>query len=135
MKILLAIPADEHLIHREAVIPLGIAYINGALRAEGFDVISCNLNFVEGEVEDYLRKIINNELIDVFLCGGTSYNYHSMKSLFRMVKSISNNIITVGGGVGYTAQPYLFPQMTNPDYVVLGEGERTMCELMHALEA
>ena len=135
MKILLAIPADEHLIHREAVIPLGIAYINGALREEGFDVISCNLNYVEGEVEDYLRRTINNESIDVFLCGGTSYNYHSMKNLFRMVKSISNNIITVGGGVGYTAQPYLFPQMTNPDYVVLGEGEGTMCELMHALEA
>ena len=47
MKILLAIPADEHLIHREAVIPLGIAYINGALRAEGFDVISCNLIILE----------------------------------------------------------------------------------------
>ena len=134
MRILLTIPTDVSSSHKESVIPLGIAYINGSLRENGFDVISCNLNYVKGDVSDFLENIITSNNIDIFMCGGTSYHYHSMRDLFDIVKRIKPQIITIGGGVGYTSQPYLFPQMTNPDYVVLGEGEETTCELIRTLE-
>ena len=135
MKVLLVIPKDDHLIHRESVIPLGIAYINGALRADGIDVISFNLNYIDTDLEAFLEEVIRIHGVDVFLCGGTSYNYRAMKALFTLVKKLKPSIITVGGGVAYTSNPLLFAEMTNPDYAILGEGEVTVCQLIRCLEA
>lgn len=134
MNVLLVIPPDKHLIHRESVIPLGIAYINGSLRKSGINVISYNLNYVDGNLYEFLAKIISEEHIDVLLCGGTSYNYWGLKTVFDFAKKIKKNIITIGGGAGYTSNPNLFAEMTNPDFVVLGEGEITTCELIHCIE-
>lgn len=133
MKILLAIPKDTYMSNRESVIPLGIAYINGALRSKNFDVVSCNLNYAGNDVYEYLKELISSYEIDVLMCGGTSYHYHAIREIFKAAKRIKPSIITVGGGVGYTAQPMLFSKMTCPDYVILGEGEESACELMSAL--
>lgn len=86
MNVLLVIPPDKHLIHRESVIPLGIAYINGSLRKSGINVISYNLNYVDGNLYEFLAKIISEEHIDVLLCGGTSYNYWGLKTVFDFAK-------------------------------------------------
>lgn len=134
MKILLAIPNEDYSPHKEAIMPIGVAYINGALRAKNFDVVACNLNYVKENIQDYLKQVIVEQNVDIFLCGGTSYHFHSLKSLFKIVKQIKPEIITIGGGVGYTAQPDLLSKLTNPDYVILGEGEETTCELISALE-
>lgn len=134
MNVLLVIPPDKHLIHRESVIPLGIAYINGALRANGINVFAYNLNYVEGKLEDFLKKAIQEHNIEILLCGGTSYNYWGMKLVFDLAKKINNRIITVGGGAGYTSNPVIFAEMTEPDFVILGEGEITTCELIRCIE-
>ena len=57
MRILLTIPTDVSSSHKESVIPLGIAYINGALRENGFDVISCNLNYVNTSQNPHLYQL------------------------------------------------------------------------------
>lgn len=134
MKVLLVIPKDDHLIHRESVIPLGIAYINGSLRGAGFDVITCNLNYVDKSLRDFLKEMIETQKVDILLCGGTSYNYWAMKEVFDLVKEIKPEVITVGGGVAYTSNPALFAEMITPDYVIIGEGEVTVCELLRCLE-
>lgn len=134
MNVLLVIPPDKHLIHRESVIPLGSAYINGALRNSGINVFSYNLNYINDELFVFLEKIISKHNIDILLCGGTSYNYWGMKMVFEIAKMIKVDIITIGGGAGYTSNPILFAEMTNPDFVVLGEGEITTCELIRCIE-
>lgn len=134
MNVLLVIPPDKHLIHRESVIPLGIAYINGALRKSGISVFSYNLNYIEEELFVFLETVIKNHNIDILMCGGTSYNYRGMKIVFEFSKIIKEDIITIGGGAGYTSSPMVFAEMTNPDYVVLGEGEITTCELISCIE-
>lgn len=134
MNILLVIPPDKHLIHRESVIPLGIAYINGALRGNGINVFAYNLNYAEDRIDVFLEKVLREHNIEILLCGGTSYNYWGMKLVFDLAKKINNRIITIGGGAGYTSNPLLFAEMTQPDYVVLGEGEITTCELIRCLE-
>lgn len=133
MKILLAIPTDTQLSKKESVLPLGTAYIQGALKAAGFDVLGCNLNYVKGDINDYLHQIITENNIDVFMIGGTSFHMHAMRDLFYKVKRINPKIVTIGGGAGYTAQPELLSRLTKPDYAVLGEGEETTCELMKTL--
>lgn len=134
MKVLLVIPQDEHLIHRESIIPLGIAYINGALRAAGIDVTAYNLNYVTGDIYPIMEKLILDDEIDILLCGGTSYNYWGMKAVFDVGKQIKPSLITIGGGVGYTSNPLIFAEMTAPDYAIIGEGEITTCELIRCLE-
>lgn len=134
MKILLLIPTDSTERHRESAIPIGIAYINAVLRTMDVDVITCNMLFLNESPEKYLRRVILEEKVDVVCCGGTTYSYRSIKTVFAYAKMLNHRIITIGGGPGYTAQPELFSKMTNADYAVLGEGEETIRELITSLK-
>lgn len=132
--ILLVIPREREYHHREAMIPPGIAYINGALRSAGLPVRSINLNFCEGNEEDILKEQVIKNDIRYLLCGGTAFNVREIESYFTYVKKIKHDIICIGGGAGYTSDPEFFLEMTNADAAVLGEGEITEIELLKALD-
>lgn len=53
----------------EYCMPLGIAYINGAMRSCGFDVDAINMLFEDDPLEA-LRSRIMDKKIDVLMCGG-----------------------------------------------------------------
>ena len=53
----------------EYCMPLGIAYINGAMRAKGFAVDAINMLFEEQPL-DALYHRIQERQIDVLMCGG-----------------------------------------------------------------
>ena len=72
--ILLVIPRERDYLHREALIPPGIAYINGALRSAGLPVSCVNLNFREGDEKEILKELITEKAIGYVLCGGTGFN-------------------------------------------------------------
>ena len=114
--------------------PLGIAYVNGALRAAGFDVDGINLMFADGDPYTALFHKVNQEQYDVLLCGGLSAEYPILKHIYDTAKAANHRIITIGGGGGFSASPILFSQLTGVDYAVIGEGEITDVELIHALE-
>ena len=65
---------------------------------------------------------------------GTSYDYLALKELFSFVKTSKPDIITIKGGVGYTAEPIIFSKMTNVDYAVLDKGEVADIELIEHLQ-
>ena len=79
--------------------PLGLPYINGALRAGGFDVDAVNLQYVDGDPMEALKNIITEKNIDVVLCGGITIEYPLIKAVFDAVKSVDPRIIKIGGGV------------------------------------
>lgn len=132
--ILLVVPREGEYIHREALIPPGMAYINGALRHAGLPVVSCNLNFTEGTVEDILRGLILDNDAGYLLCGGTTFNHADILRCFTAAKKVRPEIVCVGGGAGYTSEPELFLHMTRADIAVLGEGEVTEVELLRTLD-
>lgn len=134
MRVALFVPIDKRIEEKEAFIPMGIAYINGALRTAGIDVCAYNLNYIDEDVDVFLKKLIEKEEISCVLCGGTSYNYGTLKYIYQMVKQFNENIVTIGGGAGFTSHPQLFAQMTGVDCAVLGEGEVTTVELLRAIE-
>lgn len=117
----------------EYCMPLGIAYINGAMRAKGFDVDAINMLF-EDQPLDALCRRIQEQKIDVLMCGGLTSEYHVLKQIYAAARAANPQIILVGGGGGFTSEPIAFSELTGVDYAVIGEGEITNCELAYALD-
>lgn len=131
--ILLVIPRENSYIHREALIPPGIAYINGALRAAGLSVTSVNLNFAEGEADSIVADLVREHEISYIMSGGTALSADGLRQCFDAARSVKRDVICIGGGAGYTSEPELFCKMSGADIAVLGEGEETSVELLKTL--
>lgn len=114
--------------------PLGLPYINGAMRAKGFDVEAINLQYVGSAPMDVLKDVICSRKIDAVLCGGLTIEFSMIKAVFDAAREANPHIITIGGGGGFSSEPILFSEMTGVDYAVIGEGEITDCELAYALD-
>lgn len=127
-------PIPGYEAREEFCMPIGPAYINGALRNAGFQVDGINLLFEDGDPWEALRKKICDWEPDVLLCGGLTSEYQMLKRVFQVARETRKELILVGGGGGFTAEPVLFSEMTGVDYAVIGEGEDTECELAAALE-
>lgn len=135
MKILVVAQHIQQYKNKERFsMPLGIAYVNGALRAAGFDVHGINLMFVNEHPYDALFHKIREEHFDILLCGGLSAEYPVLKGIYDTAKLANPQIITIGGGGGFSANPIIFSQLTGVDYAVIGEGEITDVELINAIE-
>lgn len=132
--LVVAQPIEQYKQKEKYCMPLGIAYINGALRTAGLDVDGINMMFVDGDPFEALYNKIVNEKFDVVLCGGLSAEYPILKRVFDIARSANPDIITIGGGGGFSASPLLFSRLTGVDYAVIGEGEITDVELVKALE-
>ena len=117
----------------EYCMPLGIAYINGAMRSRGFDVDALNMLF-EDDPFNALSEKIKSQKIDALMCGGLTSEYALLKRIYELAREANPDIIVIGGGGGFTSEPILFSEMTGVDYAVIGEGEITNCELAQALE-
>lgn len=132
--LVVAQPIEQYKDKEKYCMPLGIAYVNGALRSFGFDVDGINMMFVDGNPYERLREKIRNGKYDIILCGGLSAEYKILKKIFDIAKEEQPDIITIGGGGGFSASPVLFSELTGVDYAVIGEGEITNVELALALE-
>lgn len=135
LNFLLVMPRLIQNIGDGYMFPLGITYVSSSMKKAGFNVVTLNLNHREGEVFDILKKIIEENNIQVVATGGLSPQYHLVKSVIESVKQINNNIITVVGGGIITADPETAMEaLYFVDFGVIGEGEITMRELANALE-
>jgi len=113
--------------------PLGLAYISSCLKRSNYHVDVFNLNHYDGTQEEL---ICNNHLLSEYkyiLTGGLSAHFQQIKSVVESVKkqNIETTII-VGGGI-VTSMPEVMYDYLLPDYVVIGEGEITIVELMDTL--
>ncbi len=132
--LLVSLPTDLKNEKEFYSMPLGLAYINGAMRSAGFDVEAINLRYAGNDPIAVLKSVIIEKKINVVLCGGLTIEYNLIKAVFDAAKEVNPEIITVGGGGGFSSEPILFSEMTGADYAVIGEGEITDCELAHALD-
>lgn len=95
--LVVAQPIEQYKQKEKYCMPLGIAYVNGALRAAGLDVDGINMMFVDGDPFDALYNKIIEEKFDVVLCGGLSAEYPMLKKVFDIAKKANPNVITIGG--------------------------------------
>ena len=74
----------QHLnpMRQKFYMPLGLPYINGAMRSKGFDVEAINLQYVEGDPIEALKECIIKKKIGAVLCGGLTTQYGMIKEIF-----------------------------------------------------
>jgi anaerobic magnesium-protoporphyrin IX monomethyl ester cyclase len=115
--------------------PLGLAYVSSALKKAGYGVDVLNLNHHGGRVSEVLAASLNGRPRRYILTGGLSAHYKSIKEIIDSARqSAPAASVIVGGGV-VTASPEIMYDYLGPDYIVLGEGEITIVELIGALES
>lgn len=130
-------------------VPLGIAYIASVLEKNGYQVRILD-TFVEGwenevyidkerirvglsfkEIEERIREA-NPDLVGISnLFTVQRKNAHM---ICKVTKRINPDIITVMGGAHPTVAPETVLQDKNVDFVIIGEGERTIIGLLKSLE-
>lgn len=153
MKIILIRPpysADIRSLAKLADFPLGLAYIAAVLEKEGHQVavIDALIEGFDHETQmgshviryglsdDDLKKRIGKIAPDVVgvscLFSTQADNAHNV---CRLVKEINPSTVTVMGGAHPSVMPAETLRDENVDFVVIGEGEFTMRDLLTRLES
>ncbi len=110
--------------------PLGITYVAAAFEACGADVLIWDY-VISGYSPEKLWNELDRFKPDVVGTTSVTMNFHTAARIMKSVKEYDPSIITMMGGphVTFDASGTLFnyPEI---DLIVLGEGEKTIMELM-----
>lgn len=117
---------------KQAYLPLGLAYIAGVLRESGrheFKVIdAAALDLSNEEVEKRLKEFG----ADIVGVGGVTDTFEGALNVCRIAKRLG--MTTVLGGVHASLLPEESLAFDEVDFVVVGEGEYTLLELLDTME-
>lgn len=111
--------------------PLGIAYIAAVLRDSGYRVTCIDSGYYNEE--SILNKIEKNDTEIVGISFLTSY-FLKAKKLGKQIKKSYPNIPIVVGGPHPSILPLEVIKEDWVDFVVIGEGEKTMLDLIEVIE-
>jgi anaerobic magnesium-protoporphyrin IX monomethyl ester cyclase len=133
MKILLISPSQKTIYGSSApppYPPLGLLYIAAVLEQNGYEVevIDYDVNKVE---DKEFPVIITN--VDVVGITATTPTFNHAKQIAKEVKK-HKDIPVILGGIHATISPEEVMQDTCFDFVVIGEGEQTILELITAIQ-
>lgn len=133
MKILLVnAPVTVHNLHARLSPPLGLAYIASALVADGHRVSGIDLN-LSGLNLNRIAGISERERPDVVGISAMTETITNGCAVARTIKAVAPETVIVMGGAHPTILPLEVLGEDAVDYVVVGDGERTMVELVSAL--
>jgi anaerobic magnesium-protoporphyrin IX monomethyl ester cyclase len=116
--------------------PSWVAYIGGALRQAGYN----NIRFIDAMTldipDDKLRTIIAHNQPDVILATAITPMIYQAQETLRIAREERPNAKLILGGVHPT---FMYAQVLGEapwvDYIVRGEGEEIIVELLQAIEA
>lgn len=129
--------------------PLGLGYIGAVLENYGIGVkiVDCLIEGWNNRVEvgddririglsfDQIREIIRAYGPDMVGVNGLfTTQRENAHNIYKLAKEVDKNIITVVGGAHSAVMPELVLSDINVDYVVIGEGEETIIDLIDYLE-
>lgn len=119
--------------HRTAEESLGIGYLASVLRRDGHAVTIVDGWLLDLAVEDMVRRVISIGCVDLI---GVSCYRSSIEDVRDLVSALRRHLSTtpiVGGGYGPTFHAEEFLRV-GCDYVLCGEGEQSIADLLSALE-
>jgi len=124
------------------VAPLGLAYIAGALLAEGHDVRAIDLCFSE-DIESDLTQILQDfppDVIGISLRNLDNLTYPpsisylpELEETIAIIRRCTAAPIVIGGS-GFSLAPLPLMQRLKVDFGIVGEGEGSMVELVQRVE-
>ncbi|MBC9784427.1 B12-binding domain-containing radical SAM protein [Heliobacterium chlorum] len=115
--------------------PQGLAYIAKVCQDEGAEVEIYNQDMYHWP-ESHLLDKLNREKYDVIgvsVIGGY-YQYRKLLKISDAINQSKNRPFYIIGGHGPAPEPEYFLQKTQADVVVIGEGERTIKELLEVIQ-
>jgi len=131
MNILLVVYDNDSYIHN---FPIGLGYVASYLEKDGHNVNVYNqdvYHYSEEHLENYLREGKYDVVCVSFIAG--YYQYKKIMKISEAIKKSQTNPIYILGGHGPSPEPEHFIKKTGADFVVIGEGEITICELLKSL--
>ncbi|MCK9275956.1 MAG: B12-binding domain-containing radical SAM protein [Syntrophales bacterium] len=132
MNILLIVYDNDSYIHW---FPQGLAYIAAVLKRAGHNVVIYNQDlhhYPEMHLTEYLNKNYFN-VVGVSVIGGY-YQYRKLLKISAAINSSRQRPKYVIGGHGPSPDPEYFLKKTQADFLVIGEGENTIIELIEKIE-
>jgi len=115
--------------------PQGLAYIAAVCKRAGHEVVIYNqdvYHYSDEHLTEYLR---NNafDIVGVSVIAGY-YQYRKLLKISDAVNAVQNRPFYIIGGHGPSPEPEYFLKKTGADLVVVGEGERTILNVIDALQ-
>ena len=137
MKILLIYPyfLEARVLTAEDVsaVPLGVYYLAAVLKDGGYDVQIANWNDI-GATADEFRELLVEQKPDLIGFSVLHGNRWGGIEIARLAKQIDPRITIVFGGVGATfLWRHFLTHFDEVDYVVIGEGEQPLYNLVRHL--
>ena len=119
---------------RKYILPVGLAYISSVLKHNGYHVDILNLNTCSGLVDDIIEEAALEKGYEFVLSGGLCTHFSAVKSCVDSVRKYAPSARIVLGGGLISSVPELMFDTLQPDYIVIGEGELSILELLQNLE-
>lgn len=144
MKILLLqSPMPQNLMLKQILdfglryMPLQLGYIASVLRENQYEVDIIDLHVTEMSPQDFADSYLRNYFsYDIVGISCTTVSFNNALKIAELVKKYNQHIKTIIGGPHVTFKSIETLQENEfVDFVVRGEGEYTMLELVQALEA
>jgi radical SAM superfamily enzyme YgiQ (UPF0313 family) len=121
------------------VYPLGMSYINGALRAAGYTTHLWDPRMATASIEEYLAQVRPDYLglsmrnIDNVQCHNPKSFIHELVGFCRRVRAATSIPIILGGS-GFSVFPREIFALGGIDFGIQGAGEQTLAKLIAVLE-
>lgn len=131
MKILLICPVDREFLP-PSVFPLGCGYIASILREKGYDVKVLDLN--GAREPGLLDQELNGNKYDCIGISSMITQYKRVKDIVKTIRLYDPFVRILLGGSGPSSHPTLYLNNISADIVCIGEGERTIIDLLNILE-
>ncbi len=132
MKVLFVVYDNESYI---SWFPQGIAYLASAIKKAGHEAVIYNqdvYHFPEEHLTDYLNRN-HFDAVVVSVVGGY-YQYRKLLKISEAINNSTNRPLFLIGGHGPAPEPEYFLKKTGADIVGIGEGERTIVEILEYAE-
>jgi anaerobic magnesium-protoporphyrin IX monomethyl ester cyclase len=112
-------------------VPLGITYIAAVLEKDGHFLSIIDLNVEKASLDEIRKRIRNFDIIGIT---GMITEYQKVIDLINMARETSPFFKIILGGPLATTMPKELLELTQADFIVVGEGEKTTPILLKAIE-
>jgi anaerobic magnesium-protoporphyrin IX monomethyl ester cyclase len=132
-KILLITPTSDNSRKTQFLIPSGLLAIAGYLRKNSMMAQVYNASLYNKEQLGQLKKTLTAFKPDIIGIGFPTDAFQSAIDIAKTVKEVNKQVTIIVGGIHPTAMPEQTLGVPFFDYLVLGEGEITLLELIRAI--
>lgn len=114
--------------------PTGLSYIYSVIKKARYNVEAYNLNHEDGKIEDLMKKKLDSKKYDIIGVGGMAIDYQVIEKIINTTKEHQSKPKIILGGAIITSNKEIVSENMNFDIGVIGEGEKTIIELLKKIE-